>query len=238
MLKSYVLTILVVFCIPILLIAQSTAQTAPAKKYLLEKGTSHTGFTFKFNTDKVENDDRLLLIVEDRKSNSFELNFDGGYFLKKNFAVGALVKFGSSNRVGVDLSPQNVRTEVNKADKSWGIYATSKLYIPLSQNNRFFLFNNFLAGGTLNNSLTESTTEAILTRKFVKDRTIELRFVPGAMINVIDGFSVEAGAEIAGIRSKWSDTSINGVPTTHKQSVSADLSINLLRLSLGFYYFF
>ncbi len=238
MLKTYLLTIFIVFCIPILLHAQSSPQSAIPQKYLLDKGTSHTGFTFKFNTEKVENDDRLLLIVEDRKTNSFELNFDGGYFIKKNLAVGGLVKFGNSSRIGVDLSPQNVRTEVSKAERFWGVYGTSKFYIPLSQNNRFFLFNNFLVGGTFNNSLTESTTDAVLTRKFVQDRTAELRFIPGAMVNVIDGFSIEAGAEIAGIRSKWSDTSINGEPYTHKQSVSADLSINLLRLSLGFYYFF
>jgi hypothetical protein len=58
------------------------------------------------------------------------------------------------------------------------------------------------------------------------------------MVKVIRGFSVEAGAQIAGINAKWSNTSVNNVPYSKKESVSTNLSINLLRLSLGFYYYF
>ena len=226
-------------CLLLIFLANSVqAQKSAEKRYLLDKGTFHNGFTFKFNIDKVENEDRLIVLVEDRKTNSFDFNLDAGYFIKKNWALGGLVQYGSSRRIGVDINSQNERSEVNKAQKSWGIFGTTKLYIPLEEGNRFFLFSNILIGGTMDRTLTESLTNSVLKRTFVENYSAELKFSPGIMINVIEGFSVETGAEIGGIRSKWSNTIINGVPYTKKQSVSTDLSINLLRLSLGFYYFF
>ena len=140
------------------------AQPPKENSYLLDKGTIHNGLTFKFNSEKVENEDRLLIIVEDRKTNSFEVNLDGGYFIKRNLAIGASVKHGGSRHIGVDVSPQNKRSEVNRAKRSWGVYGIAKLYIPMGESDRFFLFNNFMIGGTFDNTLTDSFTEKVLTR--------------------------------------------------------------------------
>ncbi len=95
-----------------------------------------------------------------------------------------------------------------------------------------------LIGFGIENSLNETMAENILTRTYAKDRSIELRMVPGLIVRVMKGFTVEAGADIAGVRSSWSRTSVNGAPAAKESKVSADLSINLLRLSLGFYYYF
>lgn len=168
-------------------------QAQSTKPYLPDRGMMYYGLTFKFNTEKVENENRLLVLVEDRKTNSFEVGLDGGYFIKKNLAVGGLVKYGGSQRMGVDISIQNVRSEVNKAKRSWGVYGTTKLFIPVEENNRFFLFSSFLIGGTFDNALTESVTESLLTRTFVQDRAAQLRFIPGLMVNVVKGFNLEVG---------------------------------------------
>ncbi|KUJ59515.1 hypothetical protein AR687_22875 [Flavobacteriaceae bacterium CRH] len=206
--------------------------------YFLNKGKVYAGITFSFDNSNVENEDRLIVFIEDRKNNSFDLKVHTGYFIRKNWAVGGLINYTSSDRTGVDISTQNISSQVNIASKSWGIYGTTKFYIPLESRNRFFLFTEVLAGGSFANQLKESTAYGILTRTFVEDRSAEIRFVPGIMVKVIRGFSVEAGAQIAGINAKWSNTSVNNVLYSKKESVSTNLSINLLRLSLGFYYYF
>ncbi|WP_214229243.1 hypothetical protein [Pedobacter sp. B4-66] len=226
-------------CLFVLLnFSSAKAQLDSSSNYFLKKGKVYTGVTFGFDNSKIENEDRLIVLIEDRKNNSFDAKFDGGYFIKDNWSVGGLINYGSSRREGVDVSTQNIRSQVNQASKFWGIYGTTKFYIPLEAKNRFFLFSEVLLGGSFNNQLKESTTDAVLTRTFIKDRVAELRFVPGIMIKVVRGFGVETGAQIAGVNAKWSRTMVNGEPYTKKESVSANLSINLLRLSLGFYYFF
>lgn len=222
----------------LLSISSARAQVDQSADYFLKKGKAYTGITFSFDNSKIENEDRLIVLIEDRQNNSLDLKFDGGYFIKDNWTIGGLINYGSSRREGVDVSPQGIRSQVNQAAKFWGIYGTTKLYIPLESKNRFFLFSEVLLGGNFNNQLKESTTDAVLTRTFVKDRVAELRFVPGIMIKVVRGFGIETGAQVAGLNAKWSSTTINEEPYTKKESVSANLSINLLRLSLGFYYFF
>jgi len=219
-------------------ILAQTKNTDNEDNYFLNKGKIYGGFTFSFDNSKVENEDRLIVFIEDRKNNSFDLKLDAGYFIKKNWAIGGLINYASSDRTGVDISTQNISSQVAITSKSWGIYATTKFYIPLESHNRFFLFSEVLAGGSFANQLKESTADALLTRTFIEDRSVEIRFVPGIMVKVIRGFSVEAGAQIAGINAKWSNTEVNNIPYSKKESVSTNLSINLLRLSLGFYYYF
>lgn len=237
--KRYPFDLYILGCLFIFLsFSSAKAQVNNSSDYFLKKGKAYTGITFSFDNSKIENEDRLIVLIEDRKNNAFDIKLDGGYFIKDNWTVGGLINYGSSQREGVDVSPQNIRSQVNQASKFWGIYGTTKLYIPLESKNRFYLFSEVLFGGNFNNQLKESTTDGVLTRTFVKDRMAELRFVPGIMIKVVRGFGIETGAQVAGINAKWSNTTINGEPYTKKESVSANLSINLLRLSLGFYYFF
>jgi hypothetical protein len=239
--KICLLTLRLKYLFCLLCFSTAAAQTdykEDADDYFLGKGKIYSGITFSFDNSKVENEDRLIVFIEDRKNNSFDLKVHSGYFIRRNWAIGGLVNYGSSDRTGVDISTQNVSSQVAITSKSWGIYATTKFYIPLEAHNRFFLFTEVLVGGSFSNQLKEATAGAILTRTFVEDRSAEIRFVPGIMVKVIRGFSVEAGAQIAGMNAKWSNTRVNNVPYSEKESLSTNLSINLLRLSLGFYYYF
>jgi hypothetical protein len=56
--------------------------------YFLNKGKVYAGITFSFDNSKVENEDRLIVFIEDRKNNSFDLKVHTGYFIRKNWAVG------------------------------------------------------------------------------------------------------------------------------------------------------
>lgn len=213
-------------------------QQETERKPLLQKGNIYAGLTFNFDVNKTENEDQLLVHIEDRKNNMFNINLNSGYFIKNNWALGARIAYGSSKRVGRDINSLNIPVDINNKAHTWGLYASTKNYIPLDKNHRFYLYNLLLLGGETSNQVNESTTLTILTTTTVKDRLIELRLVPGLMVNIVKGFCLEAGVDIAGFQASWSQTEVNDEPTTKKSEVSADLTINLLRLSLGFYYYF
>lgn len=213
-------------------------QETGTREPLLQKGNMYAGIAFSFNVNTTENEDQLLTFIEDRKNNSFNINFSSGYFIKDNLALGARIGYGSSKRIGREVNSLNIPTDIYRKEDDWGLYASMKNYLPLDKNHRFYLYNLVLLGGQIDNKLTESTTLNMLTRTTVKDRMIQLRLVPGLMVNVVKGFALEAGVDIAGIQASWSQTEVNGNPSTKKSEVSADLTINLLRLSLGFYYYF
>lgn len=213
---------------------QQTSEREP----LLQKENMYTGLTFNFDVNKTENEDQLLGHIEDRKNNTFNINLNSGYFIKDNWALGARIAYGSRKRVGRDINLLNIPVDVNNKETVWGLYASMKNYLPLDKNHRFYLYNLLLLGGGISNEVDESTTLTILKTTTVKSKLVELRVVPGIMVNVVKGFTLEAGADIAGFRSAWSQTMVNSEPATKKSQVSADLTINLLRFSLGLYYYF
>lgn len=205
---------------------------------LLNRGNMYTGLTLSFDVSNTENEQQAFVTIQDRKKNEFNININSGYFLKNNWALGAQVSYAGAKRLGTDIDVRNIPEDISMVEESWGIYASTKNYLSLSANHRFYLYNLVILGGRIGNSLTESVSQNILTRTYTQDRLVEMRIVPGIMINVVGGFTVEVGTDIAGFQSSWSHTEVNNQPTTNKSEVSADLTINLLKLSLGFFYYF
>jgi hypothetical protein len=219
--------------------AQLTGIKNPHADNLLEKGNAYTGLTFSIGKNDVVDEDGMFVFINEQQKSKFAFSIDGGYFLAKNFAVGALVEYSNNRISGVFTPASSGLTSIAKEQKTdLGFYGVAKAFIPLDQQQRFALFNQVLLGGTYKSKLLESTTESVLTRTFVENKSVELRFSPGIQVHVIRGFCMEAGTEIAGIRKSWNLTTVNGEATTKGSSFTADLTINLLRLRLGFYYYF
>ena len=206
--------------------------------YLLRKGNMYTGATFSFNRAGTNNESRLGVLIEEQERNDFTLNLDIGRFVRDNWAFGGIMAFSQGKRIGREVGSDNVAADVSTITRSLGLYASMKNLIPLDPRDRFFLFSQILLGGQTERELKESVSEGILTRTFISTNAISLRILPGIMVNVIDGFCVEAGLEIAGLRGSWSDTEVNGIHRSDKYAVSGDLTLNLLRMTLGFYYYF
>jgi hypothetical protein len=111
-------------------------------------------------------------------------------------------------------------------------------YFSLDASQRFNVFNMIKLGGVVENSLTEKVTSDILERAYTQRRSIELLFYPGLMVQIEKGFAIEVGLEIAGIKTQWTDTEVNGVAGASESLVSADFNINILKLGIGFYYYY
>lgn len=235
---SYRLLVLFIF-----LSKSSFAQTIPkdslnSKYKLTGKGNMYSGITFSFSTKDTDKKEGLLVNVNDESRNQFKTSVDAGYFIKNNFALGALISYENTRREQTETDSQNIPTTVQYAKDAYGIYGVMKNFIPLDQKERFFLYNQILLGTSFSSSLEERTTDDLLTRTYSKDRSIELQINPGIMVNVVKGFSVEVGAQIAGFKATWSEIKVNDAITEKSHGTDSDFSINLLRLNIGFYYYF
>lgn len=219
--------------------AQDATENDRGLKYkLTAKGNMYSGLTFSFSTKDTDKKQGLLVDVSDESRNQFKTSVDAGYFIKNNFALGALISYENDRKEQTETDSQNVPTAVQYAKDGYGIYGVMKNFIPLDNKQRFFLYNQVLLGTSFKNTIEERTTDDLLKRTYSKDRSIELQINPGIMVNVVKGFSVEISAQVAGFSATWSETQVNDEVTEKSHGTDSDFSINLLRLNIGFYYYF
>lgn len=216
----------------------SGGKSSSPKYDLTAKGNMYSGLTFSFSTKDTDKKQGLIVDVTDESHNRFKTSVDAGYFIKNNFALGALISYENDRSEQTETDSQNVQTAVKYAKSAYGVYGVMKNFIPLDEKRRFFLYNQILLGTSFKNSIEERTTDELLKRTYSKERSLELQINPGIMVNVVKGFSVEVGAQIAGFNATWSETQINDEITEKSHGTDSDFSINLLRLNIGFYYYF
>lgn len=217
---------------------QTNKDSISSKNKLTAKGNMYSGLTFKLSSKDTDVRQGLFVNVSDQSRNLFKTSVDAGYFVKDNLALGALISYENDRRDQIETDQQNVQTAVQYAKDSYGIYGTMKNFIPLDNKGRFYLYNLVLLGANFKNIIEERTTDDLLKRSYTKNKVIELQINPGIMVNIVKGFSVEVGAQVAGISTSWSETKVNNEITEKSHATDADFSINLLRLNIGFYYYF
>jgi len=138
----------------------------------------------------------------------------------------------------VTENSDGVLTDTKVIDISYTTGVYIKYFTPLSPEERINLFARVGISFGDGRTLQESETSDILTRTFTNYNTINFGIVPGIQVLVAKGFAVEADISIAGLQSSWSNTSINGEPSTDSKATSVSFDINLLSLNIGFYYYF
>ncbi len=195
--KLKIVTVLI-----ILGIVTSVTFSQDEKLDLLNKGSLYSGLSFNFGTKNTEDKDVLVYVIKDRTDDNVNINLDQGYFIKDNFALGALINFSYKNKEGIQENSSNVLENVHSKSIGWSIYGTMKNYLSLDKAKIFNVFNLIKFGGTFENSLTETVSNDILTRVYTESKSIELLFYPGLMARVSAGFCIEAGIEIAGFKSR------------------------------------
>jgi len=224
----------------LLILGIMTSETFSQDNYLnlLNKGGLYTGLSFNFETKNTKDKDVTVYVIKNREDDNVNINLDQGYFIKDNFALGALINFSYNNREGIQENTSNVLEDVHSKSIGWSIYGTMKNYLSIDKDKRFNVFNLIKLGGTFENSLTETVSNDILTRIYTESKSIELLFYPGLMARVSAGFCIEAGLEIAGFKGEWTDSKINEEAGASESLFSADFTINILKVGIGFYYYY
>lgn len=204
----------------------------------LQKHLAFIGLTGGVSTRSSENEDILITKIIDKQKDGFYVQANGGYFLSKSFAVGANMKYdwGKLNQILEDS--EGVLTTIQEAKSSLGGGFFIKNYIPITPNGRFNLFNVVGLGLTLENKLSEQTTNAVLSRYFTKTNTYNLTINPGIQVLIIKGFATEVGVNLAGLTHTAKKTTLNQVESSKIINSELDLKLNILSLNISFFYFF
>lgn len=243
MIKKIIITysflfVLLLFIQPVSAQNKINKDSISSKNKLTSKGNVYTGISFNFSTKDTDVKEGFFVNISNRSRNLFKTSVDGGYFIKDNLALGGSISYENDRRNQIETDQQNVRTAVQYAKDSYGIYGGMKNFIPIDNKGRFYLYNLVLLGANFKNIIEERTTDNLLKRIYTKNEVVELQINPGIMVNIVKGFSVEVGAQVAGISTSWSQTKTNDEITEKSHGTDADFSINLLRLNVGFYYYF
>lgn len=204
----------------------------------LEKGFAFIGLTGGASKRTSANEDILITKIIDRQKDGFYVQANGGYFLSKTFAVGANMKYDWGNLDQQLEDTDGVITTVKEAKSSLGGGFFIKNYIPITPNGRFNLFNVVGLGISVENKVSEQTTNAILSRYFTKTNTYNLAINPGIQVFIIKGFATEVGVNLAGLTHTEKRTTLNQEERTKIINSELDLKLNILSLNISFFYFF
>jgi hypothetical protein len=126
----------------------------------------------------------------------------------------------------------------NSKTNTYGISPFVRNYIALDSKQRFYLFNQ--TGIILSKSKgdEQSTTGDITVASTISKRTMGISLSPGLLIFVDKGFAFEVNIPIGGINYGMETKTTTNLPDAVIKQSNVDLNINILRMNLGFSYYF
>ncbi|BDD08625.1 hypothetical protein FUAX_10570 [Fulvitalea axinellae] len=221
-------------------ISASQAQNALAEEDWLtryERGTFLVGFTFGLSERNSRDVEFFDLDIDEAKNTGFNVRLTGGYFLKRDLALGLNLEYEENkSRADYDASSDYVRTRGR--GRSYMIDAYMRNYIPLSDDRRWALFNEtHIAIGFGADEMLKQEGNT-LTQKYNKYSVLEVGMNPGVVAFIKRGVAFEASVGLLGLRSKFNNTKENGVDKGEFNTTNIDLKINILRVNLGIFYYF
>lgn len=232
---------LLLYCFPAM--SQTSDSAKQAKKQLLrsqlyQKHNFYVGAAFGSSVRNMEDLDLQFFAVDNLDRSTGFIRLDVGYFIKNNWALGMVGRYGRS-RTDIDfLSVEGVPTNYQNATERYSLYLNSKNFIPLNAGSRFVFFTNSLLGGNWRNQLTESISNGVLQRSYSQRRQLELVIQPGVAFNIIKGLNIELATELISVGGNWSQSYLNGNTTSSSSKFSGSFRFNVLQTNFGVYYYF
>jgi len=205
----------------------------------LDKGDFFVGGTLGLNLKSAENQNQLLRTALTEGSDQFSLRLDGAYGLKDDFFIGLGLMVGATNREGDYEDPNSGDiSNIKFHSTSYSVRPFIKNHLPLTPNKRFNLVIQTELGFFIDQSIEETNTNDIITRKLTDEWGLSLGIRPGLLAFVMRNFAVEASVNIAGIGVTVTEITQTDMPDVIVSSADLDLKIDLLQLNLGFVTYF
>lgn len=204
----------------------------------LSKKTKYTGILMSYTGTQKDNVASTFENVIYSKDNSTSVKIGGGYFIRNNFAVGIGFNIGFDN---VDKELKNTlgpNTSTNLNSNTFGFSPFVRNYLSLGSKKRFFLFNQ--TGITFSKSKGDetSTNGNNIVESSISKNALGISISPGVLIFVEDGFAFEVNIPIGGVNYSKETKSSTNLPDAVIKQANVDLNINILRMNLGFSYYF
>jgi Protein of unknown function (DUF3575) len=215
---------------------QGFAQSEGGKA--LDKKTAFIGLLFSYTNTTKENTKSTLENIKFAKASEASINTGGGYFFKKNFAVGFGFSYGSEieNMETINVIGPNTFTDQDL--KTYTFSPFIRNYLSLSKKNSLYVFTQTgLQFGFGNGGESTSTGNTTIDSDIQKNY-YGIAFTPGVVLIVQKGFAFEVNVGVLGFNySKETKTTPNQPQVVLKET-NVDLNINLLSLNLGLSYYF
>ena len=238
---------LLIVCLTMSFITHQTfSQQDSTKKYpgadidvQLDKGDFMIGGTLGLDLKSAENENQLLQTALNENRDRFNLRLDGAWAYRDETFVGVGFLWGETNREG-DYEDPNSGDISNKKyhSTSYSVRPFVKNHLPLGPSKRFNLVVQTELGFVMDQSIEESTTSDIVTRKLTNEWGFGLGVRPGLLAFVMKNFAVEASVNVAGIGFLVTDIKQTNEPDVSVRAAELDLKIDILQLNLGFITYF
>jgi len=205
----------------------------------LNKRDFMLGGTLGLSLKGAVNENQLLRTALTENSDKFNFRLDGAYGLKDDLFIGVGFLVGATNREGDYEDPNSGDiSNIKFHSASYSVRPFIKNHLPLTPNKRFNLVVQTELGFFIDQSIEETTTNEIVTRKLTDEWGLGLGIRPGLLAFVMRNFAVEASVNIAGIGFTVTEITQTDMPDVNVSSANLDLKIDLLQLNLGFITYF
>lgn len=219
------------------LVFQPTKAQSPGGLDIL-KGTQNFGLSFSLSGKTIENDDQFIQYVHQSRSNAWNISTEGGYTVANYLNTGLRLSLGQTNESS-EITPLNGTIgDVEAFSRSFTVAPYLMWYIPIGRNHFMYLTNRVELQYKYESKLKETTTEEILNRQHYTIHKTGIGLRPGVLVLVQKGFGFEVSLNVLGFTYNLETNTNTGKPDTKKTETDVDLKLDVLKLNLGFSYYF
>lgn len=237
------LTITLSFCLVMAISFTLSAQendtiASQAHGVDMARGTAFAIATFSLRTRNANNDKSLLANYIDYKSTNWNTLVAGGYMFKPEVATGLGLSYGEEKGRNTILATDGTLTYNNSYSNTYLVSPFVKNFIPLNNKHRFYIITQTEISYSLTQTVTESTTNNILTRSNSTKNSYGINLRPGLLLFIVDNFGFETTVNVFGINSSVEKTSATGQPDSKVATTDIDFRITILALTFSFSLYF
>ncbi len=210
------------------------AQETDNTEFELPKGSGFLTPTFNLKQSTTTNSQVLGVQIDERYNLDYSVNFNWGYFLKKDFSIGLQVSYNNS-REDLTYYPNSVYTVSN--------YYANTLYLTPNIRNyfgagRFKAFAQTNLGFAYGKGLRRTYTEANDDKIDYNSMEITVAVQPGIAVFVANFMTVELSINLIGFTSTYEKSILNNTSESIKKTNTVDFDINVLSMQIGLGFYF
>jgi hypothetical protein len=210
------------------------SQEEKKTEFQLPKKSGFITPTFNLNHSSGTNFKTLGVQFDDEYRLDYSLNFNWGYFLKKDFSIGLQVSY-NNKRINLKYYPDGVYTESNYFANLVSLIPNIRNYFGAGRFKAFAQTNlGFTFGKGLERIYTEENDDKIDSKYYALSIAVQ----PGVAIFVADFVTLEVSINLIGLTSTYEESTLNNTSESIRTSNSVDFNINLLTMNIGLGFYF
>ncbi len=210
------------------------AYTQEKPQFPLPKGSGFLTPTFNLKQSSVTNSQVLGIQIDDRYNLDYSINFNWGYFMKKDFSIGLQVSYNNKQE---DLTyyPNGIYTVSN--------YYANMLYLTPNIRNyfgagRFKAFAQTNLGFGYGKGLRRTYADDNDNKIDYTNMELTVAVQPGIAVFVANFVTVELSINLIGYTYTFEKSILNNTTESIKTTNTVDFDISVLTMQIGIGFYF